>query len=224
MLLTVDESTKRFRRANRISLGDNGSEKLGFLLMDSKKSEMKYTQLATLKVQESRMIKLAKLIDMLRQSAKLKAVENGLKTISSCLYQAYTKFYQENSGTHIPWILMKVRIDNKARSKPKFHCDPNYTNVLDSFEHFIGSIIRHVCKDHREFIKEPEFARYERELPDPEQERQLKAYLDMEEAIEHEKNGITVELERAYQKVHEFLESNQHLLTIYEGTLLTHPL
>jgi hypothetical protein len=46
---------------------------------------MKYTQLATLKVQEAHMINLAKLIDMLRQSAKLKAVENGLKTVSNCL-------------------------------------------------------------------------------------------------------------------------------------------
>lgn len=137
LLETMGESTKRFRRAHRISLGETGSEKMGFLLMDSKKSEMKYTQLATLKGHETRMVKLAKLIDMLRQSAKLKAIENGLRTVSSCLDQAYTKFYEENSGTHIPWIMIRVRIDAKPRTKPRFNCDPNFTAILQSFTHFV---------------------------------------------------------------------------------------
>jgi len=76
------------------------------------------------------MAKLAKLIDMLRQGAKLRAIENGLKTVSSCLSQAYTKFYKENSGTHIPWIRVQVSIEAKPKGKPRFHCNPSFTAVL----------------------------------------------------------------------------------------------
>ena len=46
----VRKSTKQFRYENRITLGEDVGERKGFLALDSKKSEMKYTQLATLKV------------------------------------------------------------------------------------------------------------------------------------------------------------------------------
>lgn len=49
MLATIEEATKIYRKVFRISIGENNKEKKGFLLLDSKKSEMRYTQLAKMK-------------------------------------------------------------------------------------------------------------------------------------------------------------------------------
>lgn len=78
------------------------------------------------------MYKLAKLIDQLREAAKLKSIENGLVTIENCLQQAYSKFYKDNSGTHISWIKIRIKIE-KVNNKYVFSCSPSADVILSSF-------------------------------------------------------------------------------------------
>ncbi len=104
------------------------------------------------------MLSLAKLIDMLRQSAKLKAIENGILTICATLDNAYSKFYRDNSGTHIPWIKIHVRIEAKKSAEQQveysYGCDPSAYSIQRSFQSYISLVVRHICRNHKEFTKE----------------------------------------------------------------------
>jgi hypothetical protein len=82
------------------------------------------------------MISLAKLIDLLREGAKIKAIEHGLASISSTLENAYNKFYKDNSGTNIPWIKIRVKIEKSPTTDFQFVCEPSAAMILNVIEGF----------------------------------------------------------------------------------------